>query len=97
MFKTISPSESLDDDVDYNLTWLKDTIHEAATRHGHKWVLIDPWNEIEHWWSNQDTEATYLNRALRMLKKFVQAVWHRDGRCCARCARLVHGGMGAVG
>ena len=67
MFKTISPSENIEDD--YNLAWLEDTIGEAAARHGHKWVLIDPWNEVEHMWGRQDTEATYLNGALRTLKK----------------------------
>ena len=65
MFKTISPSEDLDEEQDFNLDWLKTTIEEAATRHGCRWVLIDPWNEIEHLWGRQDTEATYLNRALR--------------------------------
>src|SRR5262249_61687010 len=39
------------------------------TRHGCRWVLVDPWNEVEHLWGRQDTEATYLNRALRELKR----------------------------
>jgi twinkle protein len=59
----------LDDDKDFNLDWLKAAIEEAATRHGCRWVLIDPWNEVEHLWGRQDTEATYLNRALRELKR----------------------------
>jgi twinkle protein len=69
MFKTISPSEDLNDDQDFTLEWLKSAIEEAATRHGCRWVLIDPWNEVEHLWGKQDTEATYLNRALRELKR----------------------------
>jgi twinkle protein len=72
MFRTISPKEDLDEDSDFDLTWLKTTIEEAATRHGCRWVLIDPWNEIEHLWGRQDTEATYLNRALRQLKRFAR-------------------------
>jgi twinkle protein len=69
MFVTISPSEDLDEDTDFNLEWLKAAIEEAATRHGCKWVLIDPWNEVEHLWGRQHTEATYLNHALRELKR----------------------------
>jgi twinkle protein len=69
MFKTISPNEDMDEENDFNLAWLKAAIEEAATRHGCRWVVIDPWNEVEHLWGKQDTEATYLNRALRELKR----------------------------
>jgi twinkle protein len=72
MFLTISPNEDLNEDQDFDLKWLKDTIEEAATRHGCRWVLIDPWNEVEHLWGGQDTEATYLNRALRELKRLAR-------------------------
>ena len=69
MFKTISPSEDLNEEQDFDLAWLKTVIEEAATRHGCRWILIDPWNEVEHLWGRQDTEAIYLNRALRELKR----------------------------
>jgi twinkle protein len=72
MFRTISPNEDLDDANDFDLAWLKNAIEEAAIRHDCKWVVIDPWNEIEHLWGRQDTEATYLNRALRQLKRFTR-------------------------
>ena len=35
-------------------------------------MLIDPWNEIEHLWGRQGTEATYLNRALKHLKRLAR-------------------------
>lgn len=69
MFKTISPSEDLNEEQDFDLAWLKAVIEEAATRHGCRWILIDPWNEVEHLWGRQDTETIYLNRALRELKR----------------------------
>jgi len=72
MFLTISPSEDLDEEKDFDLKWLKEVIEEAVTRHGCKWVVIDPWNEIEHFWGRQDTEATYLNRALKHLKRLAR-------------------------
>ena len=65
---TISPSEHLLEDLDFSLPWLHSAIEEAATRHGCRVVVIDPWNEVEHLWGRQDTEATYLNRVLRQLK-----------------------------
>lgn len=69
MFRTISPDESVDSDVDFDLAWVRNAIEEAATRHGCKWVLIDPWNEIEHCWKVNETETAYTNQALRDLKK----------------------------
>ena len=72
MFKTISPGEELEEDADFTLSWLDEKIQEAATRHGCKWIAIDPWNEIEHLWGRQDTEATYLNRALKHLKRIAR-------------------------
>ena len=72
MFVTIAPSEELGAEDDYNLAWLERSVEEAATRHGCKVVLIDPWNEVEHLWGKQDTEASYLNRALRHLKKLAR-------------------------
>jgi twinkle protein len=70
MFRTIAPSEDLDGDFD--LAWLDAAIAEAATRHGCRSVLIDPWNEVSHLWGNHDTEATYLNRAVKHLKRLAR-------------------------
>jgi len=71
-FRTIAPSEEVDDTVIFNLDWLRGLIEEAATRHGHKWVLIDPWNEIDHAWGKGQTEAQYLNDAVRGLKRLAR-------------------------
>jgi twinkle protein len=68
MFRTISPRADAGE-RDFNLEWLHEVIEEAATRHDCKYVVLDPWNECEHYWGRQDTEATYLNRALRELKR----------------------------
>jgi twinkle protein len=69
MFLTIARNEDPEGAKDYDLAWLDRAIEEAATRHGCKWVVIDPWNEVEHLWGRQDTEATYLNRAIRHLRR----------------------------
>lgn len=66
-FLTISPSENAEEDQD--LAWLMKIIEEAATRHGCKWLVIDPWNEVEHMFAKGQTEAQYLNTAIRKLKR----------------------------
>lgn len=72
MFCTIAPSEKLGDDDEFDLEWLESSIREAVCRHGAKWVLIDPWNEIEHVWKVNETETTYTNKALRDLKRLAR-------------------------
>jgi twinkle protein len=72
MFLTIAPAEDADGDVDFDLDWLRGTIEEAATRHNCKWVLIDPWNEVEHAWKINETETAYTNKALRELKRIAR-------------------------
>lgn len=72
-FRTIEPEQNVSDDVDYNLAWLKGTLREARTRHGCRWVIIDPWNELEHIWDRSQNEAVYTNDALRKLKRLARA------------------------
>lgn len=69
MFLTIAPAEEADT---YDKEWLRASIVEAATRHDCKVVLIDPFNEIEHMWAINETEAQYTNNFLRDLKKLAR-------------------------
>ena len=43
-------------------------IEEAATQHGCRWLIVDPWNEIEHLWRVNETETAYTVKALKHLK-----------------------------
>lgn len=72
MFYGISPKEDEDGEVNFDLNWLRTAIEEAATRHGCKWILIDPWNEIEHVWGRTDNETSYTNEALREIKRLAR-------------------------
>ena len=72
MFFAISPKEDDDGQVNFNLEWLQRAIEEAATRHGCRWVLIDPWNEVEHVWNVRENETNYTNAALRDLKRIAR-------------------------
>jgi twinkle protein len=69
MFRTIAPAEENDA---YDMAWLKSSIQEAAMRHDCRVVLIDPFNEIEHLWKVNETEAQYTNNCLRDLKKLAR-------------------------
>jgi twinkle protein len=73
MFVTIAPPEAIDEAEEMTLAWLKERIHEAATRHGCKVVLIDPWNEIEHLWGGNESETAYTGKALRQIKALAKA------------------------
>lgn len=68
-FRTITPQES---DEDQDLDWLMEIIKEAATRHGCRWGIIDPWNEVEHMFAKGQTEAQYLNMAIRKIKRAIR-------------------------
>lgn len=72
MFRTIAPIGLVEDDQDYNFQWLRDAIWEAVKRHGAMWILIDPWNEIEHVWSVNESETRYTNEALRQIKRMAR-------------------------
>jgi twinkle protein len=51
-----------------DLMWLRGLIKEAAHRHGCKWVIIDPWNEVEQIWDRNLREDQFLNAALGDLR-----------------------------
>lgn len=66
-----TPRPENDDDIDASprtMRWVLDRVKEAGKRHGCRWVIIDPWNEIEHDWSKQFTETLYISRMLKLLK-----------------------------
>lgn len=73
-FWTIEPEQNISQDVDYDLEWLKATLREARTRHGCRWVVLDPWNELDHLWDRSQSEAIYVNDALRKLKRIARAL-----------------------
>lgn len=73
-FRTIAPMENLESDTDYTMEWIKGTLKEARVRHGCKWAILDPWNEVVHNIDRGQTETQYTNDALRMLKKLSRSL-----------------------
>jgi len=56
-----------DDEVD--VPWLIEKASDAVVRYGINWLLIDPWNQVEHR-RNRESVEEYQERALRDLKRF---------------------------
>lgn len=66
----LAPTE--DDDV--TLEWLLEKMEVAVVRHGVQVIVIDPWNEMDHLYDGRaETEAQYINRAIKTLKRFARA------------------------
>lgn len=69
-FAFIAPDP--EDDVDHDLNWLIERMTTAVIRHGMRGCIIDPWNEIDHIKSKDESMTEYVSRALRKLKVFAR-------------------------
>jgi len=69
-FVFIDADPSGEDDDDMTLEWLLDRAADAVLRHGMKVLVIDPWNEVEHFRPKSESETQYVNRALRQIRRF---------------------------
>ncbi len=65
----IAPNPASDEETD--VAWLLERATAAVIRHGIKMLLVDPWNEIEHRRSRDETTSEYTGRALRMIKRWL--------------------------
>lgn len=69
---TVPPPNIGDDEPDMTLAWVKAQVEAAVLQKGCKFVILDPWNEIEHCWGGNESETQYTNRALRELKSWTR-------------------------
>jgi twinkle protein len=81
-----------DEDTELDLDYIIELAKVAVLRDGVRLLCLDPWNEIEHKRSADETETEYTSRAIRSLKRFALnyecAVWlvahprkpHSDGQ-----------------
>jgi twinkle protein len=72
MIKLTRAPKGDEDEEDRDLKWLAGVIDEAVTRHGCAWVVLDPWNELAHNWSRNESETNYLNEALRHMRSLAR-------------------------
>lgn len=67
----ITPDD--DADGDFDLTWLMDAMAAAVTRYNAKLIIIDPWNELDHIYNQQQVSMTqYVGMAIKELKRFAK-------------------------
>lgn len=62
------------EDDDVTLEWLLEKMEVAVMRHGVHVIVVDPWNEMDHSYNGRsETEAQYINRAIKTLRRFARA------------------------
>lgn len=61
-----------EEDEDATLNWLLDRMEAAVIQHGCKFVVIDPFNEIEDGPDHGENEVRYINRTVRTLRRFAK-------------------------
>jgi twinkle protein len=55
------------------LEFIVERAEDAVFRHGVEWLLIDPWNQVEHRRERFENELDYQLRAIRALKRFARS------------------------
>ncbi|WP_107498611.1 toprim domain-containing protein [Thalassobius sp. I31.1] len=62
------------DDTDHHLGWLESMVYTLAVREGCKFILIDPWNELEHLLEPGENMTNYVNFATRRIRQWAKAL-----------------------
>lgn len=65
-------SQTVDEDLEMDLNKFLELARVAVVRHGAKMIVLDPWNEIEHKRSRDESETDYIGRAIRAIKRFAK-------------------------
>lgn len=65
-------SNALNDEMEIDLEDYLDLARTAVMQHGVKFIILDPWNELEHKRNNNETGTEYVGRAIRKIKQFAK-------------------------
>jgi twinkle protein len=65
-------SNSLDEDLEFDLDEFLDLVRVSVVRDGVKLVILDPWNELEHKRGRDESGTEYVGRAIRKIKNFIR-------------------------
>lgn len=57
-----------------DVQWLLDKLAAAVIRYGARFILIDPWNEIDHNRFRDETVTEYVGRMIKLFKRFAQTM-----------------------
>lgn len=74
-FRFIDPVSVDDIAEEATLEWVLDRATDAVLRDGINTLTIDPWNELEHARTREESQPEYIGRALRMIRR-----WQRNNR-----------------
>lgn len=61
------------DDDEFDLNRVLELTEAAIERDGTRLLIIDPWNELEHYRYRDESETEYIGRAIRQIKRFAKA------------------------
>lgn len=61
------------EDEDVTLDWVIERMEGAVVQHGCRIVVLDPWNEMDHLRSRDESLTEYVGRAIKTLKRFARA------------------------
>lgn len=69
-FVFLVPDDSLEN---FDLEWLREAMVTAVFRYNVDFIVIDPWNELDHIFNQQKESVTqYVGRAIKTLKRFAK-------------------------
>ncbi len=65
-------TQNVDEEDEMTLERFLEFCRIGVVRDGVKFILLDPWNELEHKRGRNETETDYISRALRAIKRFAK-------------------------
>lgn len=65
-------TQLVDEDEEMDLDAFLELCRTSVIRDGTRFILLDPWNELEHKRKRDETETDYVSRALRSIKRFAR-------------------------
>ena len=65
-------TQTVDEDDELDLEAFLDLCRVSVQRDGTRFIVLDPWNEIEHKMRHGEPETVYIGRALRAIKRFAK-------------------------
>lgn len=65
-------TQTVDEDQELDLDAFLDLCRIAVQRDGVRFIVLDPWNELEHKARRGESETVYIGRALRAIKRFAK-------------------------
>jgi twinkle protein len=66
-------TNALDEDLEFDIDAFLERAKIAVVRDGTRFIVLDPWNELEHKRQRDESLSEYVGRAIRAVKRFARA------------------------